>query len=111
MGYDEGVEEMNTPYMYLFVREDLSKPQQIVQTAHAVDELNKKIPHPPGNFMVLCPADSEEELFKISEWLMHHEIRHSLFYEPDLESHTAIATEPLKGTTRKHLKKFQTMKL
>lgn len=98
------------PYMYLFVRKDLSTPQQIVQTAHAVDELNKKHPHPPGNFMVLCPAASEEDLFKISEWLMHHDIIHEIFYEPDLQSYTSIATKPLIGEQRKPLRRYQVMK-
>ena len=53
---------MSNPYMYMFTRTDLSATQMIVQTAHAVDELNKQCPHEPGNFMVLCGAASEQEL-------------------------------------------------
>lgn len=54
---------MNNPYMYLFVREDLSMPQQIVQTAHAVDELGKRIKNSAGaNFMCLFGVDDEAAL-------------------------------------------------
>lgn len=52
----------HNPYMYMFTRTDLSTTQIVVQTAHAVDELNKQHPHEPGNFMVLCGAESEQEL-------------------------------------------------
>jgi hypothetical protein len=53
----------NTPYMYMFIREDLSIPQQIVQTAHAVDELGKKIKNSPQtNHMVLFGVKNEAEL-------------------------------------------------
>ena len=53
----------NTPYMYLFIREDLSIPQQIVQTAHAVDELGKRIVgSAQTNHMVLFGVASEAKL-------------------------------------------------
>jgi len=98
---------METPYMYLFVRNDLSHPQQIVQTAHAVDELNKKYPHNPGNYMVLCGAKDEEELHSISELLCFNDIHHEMFYEVDVNGYTAIATVPLRGAKRKPLARFQ----
>jgi len=99
------------PYTYLFIREDLSHPQQIVQTAHAIDELNKRRkPQKETNFMVLCAAKSDQELMKISVYLDRHEIDHHLFYEPDIEAFTAIATEPLRGDRRIPLRKFNTKK-
>lgn len=53
----------NTPYMYLFIREDLSIPQQIVQTAHAVDELGKRVPgSAQTNHMVLFGVPDESHL-------------------------------------------------
>lgn len=99
-----------TPYMYLFVRNDLTAAQQIVQTAHAVDDLNKMHPHDPGNYMVLCGVNQEADLLSISEYLSFEGIKHSLFYEPDIESYTAIATKPLIGSERKPMKRFQLMK-
>lgn len=98
---------MDNPYMYLFVREDLSHSQQIVQAAHAVDELNKKIPHNPGNYMVLCGAKSEDHLHEIATHLQRFNIEHELFFEPDIDSFTAIATRPLIGDERKPLKHFR----
>jgi len=103
---------MSNPYIYLFVRTDLSKPQQIVQTAHAVDELNKELGEftDRTNFMVLCPAFDEWELFDISDYLKHLGIKFHLFYEPDIEGYTAIATEPLIGDQRIPIRCFSTMK-
>lgn len=98
---------MNTPYMYMFVREDLSHPQQIVQTAHAVDELNKKYPHEPGNHMVLCGAKTEDDLHDISMHLSFEGINHFMFFETDISGFTAIATVPLKGKERKAMQKFR----
>ena len=98
---------MDNPYMYLFVREDMSHAQQIVQTAHAVDELNKKIPHKPGNYMVLCGAKSEDHLHEIVTYLQRFNIDHELFFEPDINGFTAIATKPLIGNERKIMRKFK----
>lgn len=100
------------PYVYLFVRGDLSPPQQIVQTAHAVDELNKNMEEitDKTNFMVLFGVKDEDDLFKASAHLEQHDIGYHMFFEPDIGSYTAIATEPLIGSERQKLSKFQTMK-
>lgn len=98
---------MENPYMYIFVRNDLTHPQQIVQAAHAVDEMNKEFPHESGNYMVLCGVDNEEELMDTSEYLVRAGIDHHMFFEPDVDSHTAIATRPLIGKERKVLKHCQ----
>ncbi len=98
---------METPYVYMFVREDLSHAQQIVQTAHAVDDLNKHYPHQTGNYMVLCGASCEQELISISEQLTNEGIEHTMFYEPDVSSFTAIATQPLRGKQRQPLRRYK----
>lgn len=99
-----------TPYVYMFVRGDLSHPQQIVQTAHAVEEITRRHQSDGTNHMVLCDAKDEDSLFDISVWLAKHEIEHHTFYEPDIDGYTAIATRPLRGDERRPLKKFQTKK-
>jgi hypothetical protein len=100
-----------TPYIYMFIREDLSHPQQIIQTAHAVDELSKRLePSTETNSMVLFPAGSERELKRISDYLDRHGIVHEMFYEPDINGFTAIATEPLKGNRRIVMRRFKTKK-
>jgi len=97
-----------TPYLYLFIRDDLSHAQQIIQTAHAVEKLFHKIEIPlKMSHVVLFSASSEEDLFIASEWLSFHEIRHSMFFEPDIGAYTSIAVEPLTGDRRKIMKKFK----
>jgi hypothetical protein len=92
--------------MYLFIRDDLSHAQQIVQTAHAANEIGMKYPS-ENNHIVLCSAKNEEHLVAIVECLDANDIDHCVFYEPDIESHTAIATRPLRGNERLPLSKFQ----
>jgi len=54
---------MDNPFIYLFIREDLSMPQQIIQTAHAVDELGKRIKNSADtNFMCLFSIADESAL-------------------------------------------------
>lgn len=105
---------MSNPYIYLFVREDLSKCQQIIQTAHAVDELNKDLDPVDvtsvTNYMVLFPAAGEFELIEISAYLNAAGIDHHMFFEPDIDSYTAIAVKPLVGDQRIPMQIFSTMK-
>jgi hypothetical protein len=94
----------------MFVRADLSLPQQIVQTAHAVEEMTRKQTLSETNHMVLCSAEDEAELFDISMWLAKHDIDHHVFHEPDIDGYTAIATCALRGNERRPLKRFSLMK-
>jgi hypothetical protein len=57
--------------------------------------------------MVLCDASGENELLELSDWLTFKEINHTMFYEPDINSYTAIATKPLIGKERQPMKKFK----
>ena len=101
----------NTPYIYLFIREDLSIPQQIVQTAHAVDELGKRIDNSSKtNHMVLFSVRDEYALSNIAEYLKEHKVLYEMFYEPDIEAFTAIATRPLIGNERSIMSKFKLKK-
>lgn len=100
-----------TPYIYLFIREDLGVAQQIIQTAHAVDDLYKTIqPGDRTNHMVLFAIRNERDLELTSKYLTENEIHHTMFYEPDVFAHTAIATEPIKGEQRKLFRRFKLKK-
>lgn len=103
---------MSSEYIYLFTRSDLSRQQQIIQTAHAIhevgirreyDELNK-VPN-----AVLIDVKSENDLLEIVEYLENNKIEYEMFYEPDISAHTAIATYPIKGDDRKHFRHFNLM--
>lgn len=96
-------------HIYLFVRSDLSIPQQIIQTSHAVDQLVRELSLPlkkTVDSMVLFGVDSEIELLRISNYLTESQVRHHTFFEPDVDEFTAIATEPLSGSRRNLMKNF-----
>lgn len=94
-------------YMYLWTLKSLSTPQKIIQVAHAASQIGEK--YHSNTYATLCEANDEEHLKSISEYLDEHSIAHSIFWEPDINSFTAIATAPLKGKARLPLRKFSTM--
>jgi hypothetical protein len=96
---------MERQYMYVFVREDLSPPQQIVQAAHASALIGEQY-HANTN-IVLFGSSSEDELKHHAQYLESHDIEFEMFYEPDISQYTAIATQPLVGVSRKPLRKFK----
>ena len=97
------------PYTYIFVRQDLRLPQQIVQASHAALEAGFRFQKPEEtSFIVLIGAKNEQELHKIAKHLSRHEIEFEMFFEPDYDTgYTAIATQPLYGDQRKCLRKYQ----
>ncbi len=99
---------MKTEYMYMWVRRDLPVPHQIVQAGHAAASIGKSF-HDDTN-IVLCAATDELDLLNISRYLDVHNIKHVMFYEPDVSAHTAIATQPLFGNQRRPLRRFSLMK-
>jgi hypothetical protein len=95
----------DTDYMYIFIREDISPPQQIVQASHASAIIGEK--YHGDTSIVLCGAKNEEHLDVIASYLEQKGIDHAMFYEPDISACTAIATQPLSGKARSPLKKFE----
>lgn len=97
----------NNEYMYLFCREDLSPCQRVIQTAHAAALIGHK--YHGDTYATLCGAKDEEHLKSIADYLDSNNIAFELFFEPDIQAFTAIATAPLRGTERLPLKKFKLM--
>lgn len=97
----------------MITRSDLTISQQCVQACHACIEsaqtiINKEI----KPYIVLCTVNDECALNACISKLKTHNIKHSTFYEPDLNSSlTAIATEPLYGKQRKLMKEYKLMKV
>ena len=102
----------NTKYVYVFIREDLSHPQQIVQSCHAAIEATSLIPYNSEHpHLVLCGVRNESELLKISARLQAYNIQFKAFQEPDRNNeYTSIATEPICGNKRKIFKRYQCLK-
>lgn len=99
----------DTPYTYLFIRTDLSAPQQIVQASHAALGAGNRFG--PHSHLVLIGVDDEEALLKAANHLDELGIDLEKFYEPDYDTgYTAICTRPLKGEVRKPLRKYQLMR-
>jgi hypothetical protein len=94
--------------MYIFIREDLSGPQRIVQAAHAAHEAGQEFGKEPGStHIVLIGMPSQDKLLKTAEHLELHDIEYRMFHEPDYDTgYTAIATRPLRGDQRKPLKRY-----
>lgn len=98
--------------MYIFIREDLSKPQQIVQASHAALEAGFTFQKPKTTtHIVLIGTKNQAELRETAEYLERHGIEFEMFFEPDYDTgYTAIATRPLFGKERRPLKRFQLLK-
>ena len=95
----------HTPYTYLFIRKDLSIPQQLVQIAHAAHDAGFKF----GDHSHMCVFEisGEEKLLDAASYLDDHSIPYQMFHETDIGQHTAICTTPLCGDARKALRKFK----
>lgn len=83
--------------MYILVRNDLTTSQRAVQACHAVAELlrhnNKFIDDWFDNhkIMILLGVNDEKELL---DWSNKLQDKAKLFYEPDINSYTALACCP-----------------
>lgn len=92
-------------YLYLFTNKNLSPAQVAVQSAHAAQEVGAQFGAPKGCNIVLFGVDIED--FRYIEYVLNNnDIQYTKFYEPDIESYTSIATEPIKRT-----KLFKKLKL
>lgn len=99
--------------MYILVREDLSLPQKIVQSAHAAIEsaksfLGNELEHP---HLVVLATKNEKTLYKSAQKLDQLGIRYRIFIEPDIGNEaTALATEVVRGDNRRIFKNYQCIK-
>jgi len=94
------------------VRDDLSIPQQCVQSCHAAIEMarmymNGTETHP---HLVLCNTD-EQTIEKLLYKAKQKEIKTYIFREPDIGNIiTAFSTTPIKGDKRKVFSNLKLMR-
>lgn len=100
---------MSSEYIYLFVRKDLSAQQQIIQTAHAIHQVGQNVKSSDVPNAVLFGASDEDELMRIQSHLASNDVAFEMFFEPDVQAYTAIATHPIEGEKRKLMRKFKMM--
>jgi len=102
-------------YAYIFVRQDLSKEQQLVQFGHVCCVLGSEMhirydPH-KLNFVAIGVKDLEQ-LDAIKFYLDFHDLTYVEFEEPDIgDQVTAIACLPVSGKTRNKFEIFDTLTL
>jgi hypothetical protein len=97
-----------SPYTYLFVRKDLSIAQQMVQASHAALDAGKAFEGNGGTNLVLIGVTDLHELREVARYLEITQVDHVMFFEPDIDQHTAIATSPLTtNRERRLLRKYR----
>jgi hypothetical protein len=103
---------MDHPYVYVFVRTDISYEQQLVQASHACFEAGIKFNHEKEQCsIVMIGIKNKEKLLQVEHYLKTNDVDYSMFFEPDFDmGESAIATRPMRGNERKLFKKFQLYK-
>ena len=102
---------METPYTYCFIRKDLPHHYQIIQAAHATQEITKECEHPDKTcHFILFEAKDESDLTNIKMKLDVEGIVSHMFFEPDVNEYTSICCEPISGDHRKTFKRFKMFK-
>lgn len=100
-------------YMFIFVRQDISREQQAVQAAHATFKAGTTWRHanPDKTNFVLIGVPDLEELNEVEEAFKAKDFYGFVkFVEPDLgDTATAIATAPIKEHRKSFLKQYKTL--
>ena len=93
------------------MRQDISLPQQIVQSNHAVLTLASHISISGVPNIILIGVPSEKALRKVREKLDTNAIGYQSWVEPDMDlGFTAIATEPLSREQKAALSHYRLWK-
>jgi len=91
----------------------LPKPQQLVQAVHAAYDAGRFFDDSPTYVpsVVVCAAESEDEVKYEAARLEAKGIRTTVFREPDIDDQvTALATEPLSRRGRRLVAKWRMWK-
>lgn len=94
---------MSKKYSYFFTRTDLSKSQQVVQTAHVALELGVMLSPREANhlFFVNCGASDLNEIYAIMDICHNADIEYVVYRDSYYDDQiTAIATFPIKNEQR-----------
>ncbi len=101
-------------YVYVFVRQDLSPEQQLVQSAHATLVLGHKLAKRKDVselYFAVIGIPQLCDFVDVLKTLKTHGTKYVVFYEPDQgNTITAIATMPVKKTKRGILLNYKRLK-
>ena len=105
---------MSDYYAYIFVRQDISPEQQLIQFGHAACVMGKNLPDevcPKSLNFVGIGVKTEYDLFMAMDRMVRSDVSYHAFTEPDLRNEiTAVASVPVKGTAREAFKKYNTLR-
>lgn len=93
----------------------MSPGYQVVQSAHAIADFSIKHKEifkswqQGSNYLCCLSTDSKSSLEKFIQKLEQLGIKHSVFYEPDIDEITAVCSEPLNK--KEHTRIFSKFKL
>jgi hypothetical protein len=98
---------MGMSHVYLFIRTDLSREQQIIQASHVMHVVGlKQKDRKDVSSLVLIGIKDKEELHQLNHWLNDQKIPFESFFEPDINEYTAIATHPRIGEAEREPFKY-----
>lgn len=96
-------------YVFIFVRYDLSLPQQLVQTNHATMKMTSLYGIEGTPNIALIGVDDLVELQAASQLLSDLQVPHHNWCEPDWDlGFTSITTAPISGAQRAALAHYKT---
>jgi hypothetical protein len=106
---------MSDPYYsYIFVRQDISPEQQLIQFGHVCCVMGKYLPSnvcPHSLHFVGIGVRDEFELTEVIDLIRCNNQVAYFFQEPDINGEiTAVASSPVKGECREAFSSFQTLK-
>jgi hypothetical protein len=100
-------------YTFIFVRQDLNKEIQVVQSSHAALVLGHKLKdHDPHKLnFVVCGAKDLSELMDIKNHIATEGIETVEFVEPDIDNEvTAIASFPMSVSKKRCMRHYKILK-
>lgn len=99
------------PYLYIFIREDLSNPQKVVQSSHLAWEVSKKYNLDIHPSMIVIGAKDLNYLHRQKELFQEKQMEVLSFIEPMFNNEmTAIGILTMNNEERSHFRKFQLLK-
>jgi len=102
----------NPNYVYIFVRQDLSEEQQLVQAAHVTLVLGNKLKQDVSEvYFTVIGVPQLIDFRGVMNDLNAHGTRYETFYEPDQGGTlTAIATHPIPKDERGALRDYKLLR-
>lgn len=105
---------MSDHYAYIFVRQDISQEQQLIQFGHVACVLGRNLPDdicPHSLNFVGIGVPNESKLWESLAHMALNGVEYVAFKEPDMgDELTAVASLPIAGMKRDAFKKFDTLR-